>query len=60
MRAITQLYSENVAADGRSLGLESGSLSTVLRGEKRAHVLCMLHEGRALRNAIRAAPETRL
>ena len=60
IRDVTKVFSENIAADGRSLGLESGSVDTVLRWEKRADVLCMLHEGRALRNAIRATPETRL
>ena len=60
VRAITKVYSENISADGRSLGLESGSLMTVLRWEKRADVLCMLHEARMLRNAIRACPETKL
>jgi hypothetical protein len=56
VREVTRVYSENVSADGRSLSLDSGSLSTVLRWEKRADVLCMLLEARKLR----AAPETRL
>ena len=60
VREITQAISEHASADGRSLGLESGSLSTVLRWEKRADVLCILHEGRMLRNTIRAAPETQM
>mmetsp|Transcript_48501 Transcript_48501/g.134475 ORF Transcript_48501/g.134475 Transcript_48501/m.134475 type:complete len:1928 (+) Transcript_48501:54-5837(+) len=60
VRSITKEYSEHIAADGRSLNLESGSLSTVLRWEKRVDVLCMLQEGRALRNAIRTTPETKL
>ena len=42
------------------LQLESGSLSTVLRWEKIADVLCLLREGRQLRNAIRSAPRTRI
>ena len=52
VRSITKVYSEHLAADGRSLHLESGSLKAVLRWEKRTDVLCMLQEGRALRNAI--------
>ena len=60
VRSITKVYSEHIAADGRSLNLESGSLRTVLRWEKRTDVLCMLIEGRALRNAIRTTPETKL
>ena len=60
VRGIIQVISENASADGRSLGLESGSLSTMLRWEKRADVLCMTHEARMLRNVIRAVPETRL
>ena len=39
---VTKVYSEHVAADGRNLKLESGSLESVLRWEKRADVVCMV------------------
>ena len=59
MRKVTSIYSQHVAADGRDLQLESGSRRSILRWEKTVDVLCMLHEGRMLRNAIRAQPRTR-
>ena len=42
VRPVTQVYSQHLAADGRDLKLESGSLASVLRWEKRADVVCML------------------
>jgi hypothetical protein len=60
VRGITRTYSEHVAADGRDLQLESGSLATVLRWEKHADVVCMLLEGRRLRQALLDEPRTRL
>jgi DNA polymerase III epsilon subunit-like protein len=60
LREVTKVYSEHVAADGRDLKLESGSLTTVLRWEKRADVVCMLLEGRQLRQALLDEPRTRM
>jgi hypothetical protein len=59
LRAVTSIYSQCVSADGRDLQLESGSLSTVLRWEKRADVVCMLIEGQQLRQALLNEPLTR-
>ena len=56
---VSAVYSANIADDGRDLKLESGSRRSVLRWEKVVDVLCMLCEGRMLRNAIRSAPRTR-
>jgi DNA polymerase III epsilon subunit-like protein len=56
---VSRVYSANIADDGRDLKLESGSRRSVLRWEKIVDVLCMLREGRMLRNALRAAPRTR-
>ena len=60
VRPVTQIYSEHIAADGRDLKLESGSVASVLRWEKRADVVCMLLEGRRLRQALLDEPLTRL
>jgi hypothetical protein len=60
IRELTKLYSSMIAADGRDLKLESGSLSSVLRWEKRAEILCLIVEAQELRNALRAEPRTRL
>ena len=60
VREITKVYSEHVAADGCDLKLESGSLASVLRWEKRADVVCMLLEGRQLRQALLDEPRTRM
>ena len=48
IRELTALYSSMIAADGRDLKLESGSLSSVLRWEKTCEVLCLLIEGQQL------------
>ena len=58
IREITNTYSKLISDDGRDLQLESGSLSTVLRWEKTAEVLCTLVEGQELRNTLRARPYT--
>ena len=60
VREVTKVYSEHVAIDGRDLKLESGSPATVLRWEKRADVVCMLLEGRRLRQALLDEPRTRM
>ena len=60
MRDITRTYSEGVTGDGRSLQLESGNLSTVLRWEKIADCLCMLLEGAELRSCLLSHPHLRL
>ena len=60
VRLVTRVYSEHLAADGRDLQLESGSVASVLRWEKRADVVCMLLEGRRLRQALLDEPLTRL
>jgi len=60
VREVTNIYSTHIAADGRDLKLESGSLTTVLRWEKRADVVCMLLEGRRLRQALLDEPRTRI
>ena len=59
VRDVSAVYSANIADDGRDLKLESGSRRSVLRWEKVVDVLCMLREGRMLRNALRSAPRTR-
>jgi DNA polymerase III epsilon subunit-like protein len=59
VREVSAVYSASIATDGRDLKLESGSRRSVLRWEKVVDVLCMLREGRMLRNTIRSAPRTR-
>jgi DNA polymerase III epsilon subunit-like protein len=59
VREVSAVYSASIAADGRDLKLESGSRRSVLRWEKVVDVLCMLREGRMLRNTLRSAPRTR-
>jgi len=60
VRAVTQVYSQHIAADGRDCMLESGSLRSVLRWEKVTEVVCMLLEARRLRSALLSEPRTRL
>ena len=60
VRPITGIYSTSIATDGRDLKLESGSLSTILRWEKLADIICMLLEGRRLRQALLSEPRTRI
>ena len=60
LRLVTGVYSQHVSADGRDLKLESGSLTTVLRWEKRADVVCILIEARRLRQALLDEPLTRV
>ena len=60
VRAVTQVYSQHIAADGRDVMLESGSLRSVLRWEKVTEVACMLVEARRLRSALLSEPRTRL
>ena len=58
VREVSAVYSASIAADGRDLKLESGSRRSVLRWEKVVDVLCMLREGRMLRNTLRSAPRS--
>jgi len=60
MQGITSVYSQYIDANGRDLQLHSGSRRSVLRWEKRADVLCLLLEGRELRDELRATPRMRL
>jgi hypothetical protein len=60
LRPVTSVYSQHVAADGRDLKLESGSLTTVLRWEKRVDVVCMLLEAQRLRQTLLDEPATRI
>lgn len=60
VRPITGIYSSSIATDSRDLQLESGSLSTILRWKKLADVICMLLEGRRLRQALLTEPRTRI
>lgn len=60
LRPVTGVYSQHVSADGRDLKLESGSLTTVLRWEKRADVVCMLLEAQRLRQTLLDEPATRI
>mmetsp|Transcript_35635 Transcript_35635/g.86564 ORF Transcript_35635/g.86564 Transcript_35635/m.86564 type:complete len:978 (-) Transcript_35635:317-3250(-) len=59
-RDITAVFSDSIAADGRNLKLESGSLSTVLRWEKTAEALCIKLEAQELRSALLAEPYTQV
>lgn len=49
-RLVTQNYSQSIDVDGRDLKLESGCRASVHRWEKRVDVLCLMIEGRELRN----------